>query len=134
MTQGYSIGKLSAASGVHLETVRYYERIGLLPAPQRGANGYRRYTDAAARRLRFIRRGRELGFGIEAIRTLLQLADHPELPCNEADQLTVTHLQDVEAKIADLQAMRQELIRLAGCDSDSAGHCRLIEALDGDRG
>jgi DNA-binding transcriptional MerR regulator len=134
MAQGYSIGKLSAASGVNLETVRYYERIGLLPAPQRGANGYRHYTDAAARRLRFIRRGRELGFGIEAIRTLLQLADHPEQPCSEADQLTRTHLQDVEAKIADLQAMRQELIRLAGCDSDSAEHCRLIEALDRDGG
>ncbi|UTW10734.1 MerR family DNA-binding protein [Marinobacterium rhizophilum] len=134
MAQGYSIGKLSAVSGVNLETVRYYERIGLLPAPQRAANGYRCYTDAAARRLRFIRRGRELGFGIEAIRTLLQLADHPELPCGEADQLTLVHLRDVEARIADLEAMRQELIRLSGCDSDRAEHCRLIEALDRDGG
>ncbi|MCP8690000.1 MerR family DNA-binding protein, partial [Marinobacterium sedimentorum] len=113
MAESYTIGQLSKASGVNLETVRYYERIGLLPAPQRAANGYRRYTDAAARRLRFIRRGRELGFGIEAIRTLLQLANHPQEPCHEADQLTRAHLQDVEAKIADLQAMRQELVRLA---------------------
>ncbi|WP_020679498.1 MerR family transcriptional regulator [Marinobacterium rhizophilum] len=130
MSQGYTIGRLSQLSGVNLETVRYYERIGLLPAPQRADNGYRRYNDAAARRLRFIRRGRELGFGIEAIRTLLQLVDHPQQPCHEADQLTRSHLEDVEAKIADLQAMRDELIRLAGCQSDSAEHCRLIEALD----
>ena len=130
MSQGYTIGRLSQLSGVNLETVRYYERIGLLPVPLRASNGYRRYNDAAARRLRFIRRGRELGFGIDAIRTLLQLADHPQQPCHEADQLTRSHLQDVEAKIADLQAMRDELIRLAGCQSDSAEHCRLIEALD----
>nr|WP_067289009.1 MerR family DNA-binding protein [Marinobacterium profundum] len=132
MAESYSIGQLSKASGVNLETVRYYERIGLLPAPQRAANGYRRYTKESARRLRFIRRGRELGFGIEAIRTLLQLANYPQEPCHEADQLTRAHLQDVEAKIADLQAMRQELERLACCDSDSAEHCRLIEALDRD--
>jgi len=132
MPQSYSIGRLSEVSGVNPETVRYYERIGLLPPPMRAANGYRRYNDAAARRLRFIRRGRELGFGIEDIRTLLQLADHPQQPCREADELTRAHLQDVEAKIADLQAMREELFRLAGCNSDSAEHCRLIEALDRD--
>ncbi len=134
MKPGYTIGRLSQVSGVNAETVRYYERIGLLPAPPRTDNGYRRYNDQSARRLRFIRRGRELGFGIEAIRTLLQLADHPQQPCDQADQLTRAHLQDVEAKIADLQSMRSELIRLAGCQSHSAEHCRLIEALDQDCG
>lgn len=128
--QSYTTGALSRKTGVNHETIRYYERIGLLPEPPRSPAGYRRYDDRAVRRLRFIRRGRELGFGIEAIRNLLQLADQPERPCHEADQLAREQLNDVEARIADLEAMRDELARLAACDSDTAGHCRLIEALD----
>ncbi len=130
MPKTYTIGVLSRQSAVNIETIRYYERIGLLPKPLRSASGYRHYGDAAVRRLRFIRRGRELGFGIEAIRTLLQLADHPEQNCQAADQLAQAHLTEVEAKIADLQAMQAVLVRLADCDSHNAEHCRLIEALD----
>lgn len=130
MSASYTIGALSKQSGVNTETIRYYERIGLLPVPPRSGSGYRRYDVAAAQRLRFVRRGRELGFGIEEIRTLLQLADHPQAACNEADALARQHLAEVEAKIADLEAMREVLGRLAGCNSQSAEHCRLIEALD----
>ncbi len=125
-----TISALSRESGVNLETIRYYERIGLIPAPPRSAGGYRRYDDTAAKRLRFIRRGRKLGFGIEEIKTLLQLAGQPEQPCHEADQLAKAHLQEVEAKIADLLAMRDVLAGLVGCQSNSAEHCKLIEALD----
>mgnify|MGYP001346114082 CR=1 FL=1 len=130
MSHTYTIGALSRDSGVNLETIRYYERIGLLAAPARQANGYRRYGEPAAKRLRFIRRGRELGFGIDEIRTLLQLADHPEHPCAQADHLAGAHLAAVEAKIRDLQAVRDVLARLAACESANAEHCRLIEALD----
>lgn len=130
MGSTYSIGTLGQAAGVNLETIRYYEKIGLLPAPARAASGYRRYDEGAVKRLRFIRRGRELGFSIDEIRTLLQLADHPEQPCAQADALTRQHLAEVEAKIADLQAIQAALSRLAHCASATAEHCRLIEALD----
>ena len=124
------IGELSRATGTNIETIRYYERIGLLPAPPRSASGYRYYDDAAAQRLRFIRRGRELGFTIGEIKTLLQLADHRHQPCREADRLAQAHLVAVETKIADLMAMREVLAQLAGCQSATAEHCRLIEALE----
>lgn len=126
----YTIGALSQASGVNLETIRYYERTGLLPQPPREANGYRRYDEGAVKRLRFVRRGRELGFGIDEIRTLLQLADHPTQPCAQADALASRHLADVQAKIRDLLAVQEELKRLAACHSHNAEHCRLLEALD----
>lgn len=96
MEEHYTIGTLSRAAGVNVETIRYYEKIGLLKAPLRASNSYRYYDHAAMQRLQFIRRGRELGFGIAEIATLLELADHPERPCCEADQLAQTHLWDVE--------------------------------------
>jgi DNA-binding transcriptional MerR regulator len=126
----FTIGTLGAAAGVNPETIRYYERIGLIAPPPRSASGYRRYDQAAARRLRFIRRGRELGFGIPEIQALLRLSDHPDAPCRDADLLSREHLAEVDAKIADLQALRGELARLANCASHSAKHCRLIEALE----
>jgi DNA-binding transcriptional MerR regulator len=129
MTQGCTIGALSRETGVNLETIRYYERIGLLNPPARASNGYRHYAVSAIQRLRFIRRGRELGFNIAEIKTLLQLADQPDQPCHEADRLTREHLAAVEARIQDLQALREVLSRLAGCHSPSADHCRLLETL-----
>ena len=82
------------------------------------------------RRLRFIRRGRELGFSLEEIRSLLDLAAHPESPCASADQMVREHLDAIETRIRDLQNMRAELSKLAGCHSGHAEHCRLLEALD----
>lgn len=130
MKNEYTIGVLSKESGVNLETIRYYERISLLPKPPRTASGYRRYDDSAIKRLRFIRRGRELGFGINEIKTLLELANHPEQTCGEADRLARMHLAEVETKIKDLIAMRNVLTQLVACQSDTAEHCRLIETLD----
>lgn len=128
-----TIGALARATGVNLETIRYYERIGLMPLPGRSESGYRLYGEAAARRLAFIRRGRELGFGIDEIRGLLALAAHPEQPCGEADVLVRAHIAEVDARIRDLQALRDELAGLAGCASTEAAHCRLLEALDNRR-
>ncbi len=130
MSKVYRIGELSHESAVNVETIRYYERIGLLQQPARNTSGYRCYQAADIRRLSFIRRGRELGFSIEELKTLLQLADHPQSPCAQADQLAHAHLQQVEARIADLQQMRSVLQSLVGCSSASAEHCRLLETLD----
>lgn len=130
MSEKYTIGTLSRESGVNLETIRYYEKTNLLNKPLRSDNGYRHYDESAIKRLRFIRRGRELGFGIAEIKTLLELADHPEHPCKEADQLVQVHLTEIETKINDLLAMKEVLTRIASCQSDTAEHCRLIETLD----
>jgi DNA-binding transcriptional MerR regulator len=130
MSKLYRIGELSRESAVNLETIRYYERIGLLQQPARDASGYRCYQENDVRRLGFIRRGRELGFSIDELRTLLELADHPNSPCAEADHLARSHLQQVDERIADLQQMRNVLEKLVGCSSDSAEHCRLLETLD----
>ena len=130
MSKPLTIGVLARDSGVNLETIRFYERSGLLPAPQRSPSGYRHYQEQDVRRLRFIRRGRELGFSLEEIRSLLDLAAHPESPCASADQMVREHLDAIETRIRDLQNMRAELSSLAGCHSGHAEHCRLLEALD----
>ncbi|MDA8229779.1 MAG: helix-turn-helix domain-containing protein [Magnetospirillum sp.] len=129
------IGALSKETGVNVETIRYYERIGLLPAPERKASGYRQYDAAHVRRLSFIRKGRDLGFPVEAIRALLRLAEHPEQPCADADRLAAGHLAEVERKIAELGRLRDELRKMVSCDAGCVAECRIIDALasSGDR-
>lgn len=130
MNTTLTIGKLSQASGVNIETIRYYERTGLLPLPARSSSGYRHYREDDIKRLRFIRRGRELGFSLEEIRSLLQLTDQPHQPCDTADQLVQKHIAEVDARIRDMQAIRTALEQLAGCQSRTAAHCRLLETLE----
>lgn len=125
-----TIGKLSKTSGVKVETIRYYERRGLLPSPVRSSSGYRQYGEEDVKRLRFIRRGRKLGFSLEEIHSLLQLVDQPLQPCNDANQLVQNHLQEIEVRIRDLEAIRVVLEQLADCQSQTAEHCRLLEALE----
>lgn len=128
------IGELSRATGTNIETIRYYERIGLLPAPQRTAANYRSYGDAHRARLAFVRHSRELGFTIEEIRSLLDLSDNPTRDCADADRIASRHLEQVEEKIAQLALLRDELARIVGrCRGGLAGDCRVIEAL-GDHG
>ena len=124
------IGELSRATGTNIETIRYYERIGLLPAPARTDANYRSYGDAHRARLRFVRHSRELGFTIEEIRSLLDLSDHPERDCADADRIATRHLEQVEEKIAQLALLREELSRIVGrCRGGIAADCRVIEAL-----
>lgn len=130
MSRTLTIGALSKETGVNVETIRFYERSGLLPAPQRTPSGYRVYRTEDIRRLRFIRRGRELGFSLEEIRELLELAAHPREPCASADRMVREHLDAIEARIRDLRSLRQELGKLSGCRSAEAEHCRLLEALE----
>lgn len=126
-----NIGKLGELAGVNVETIRYYEKIGLLPQPDRTASGYRQYDESHVRRLRFIRKGRDLGFGIESIRTLLSLADCPDQSCRAADSVANGHLIEIKQKIADLTALRDELARMTDCRGPSVAQCRIIDALGG---
>lgn len=124
------IGELSRATGTNIETIRYYERIGLLPAPDRTAANYRSYGDTHRSRLSFVRHSRDLGFTIEEIRSLLDLSDDPGRDCGDADRIATRHLEQVEEKIAQLTLLRDELTRIVGrCRGGLAGDCRVIEAL-----
>lgn len=125
-----TIGKLSVATGVKIPTIRFYEQIGLLPEPPRTASDRRLYDDEALQRLSFIRHARQLGFDLDAIRSLLDLADHPDRPCDEANIIAERHLVDVSEKIAQLQALRSELRRMtAECAGGRVSACKVIEAL-----
>lgn len=124
------IGEVAERSGCHPETVRYYERIGLLPAPPRTAGGYRDYRPADADRLRFISRGRELGFSLEEIRSLLGLAEDDGLSCQDVDRLARGHLLDIRNRLNDLQRMASELERVVGsCSGGERGQCAILDTL-----
>lgn len=126
----FAIGVLSERTGVKVPTIRFYESIGLLPAPERTQTNRRTYDDDTVRRLRFIRHARELGFEVEAIRTLLDLAAHPERPCEEADAIARDHLADIDDRIARLTGLRQEVhAMVAQCSGGPVRECRIIEVL-----
>jgi MerR family mercuric resistance operon transcriptional regulator len=125
-----AIGPLSRRTGCNIETIRYYERVGLLPVAARSAGGYRLYGTEHLKRLTFIRRARALGFSIDEIRTLLKLADERKRPCAEARVVAAAHLEDVRAKIADLRAMERVLRdTVARCADGKGSDCPLIETL-----
>ncbi len=127
---GFRIGKLSQAASVHIETIRYYERIGLFPAPARTVAGYRRYSLEHLKRLCFIRRARELGFSLDEVRALLRLADDPIGSCEAAHELACRHRAEVRTKISDLKAMERALSTvLAHCEAGNRPDCPLIESL-----
>ncbi len=129
-SKGLQRAELARRTGANLETVRYYEKIGLLPAPPRTASGYRSYDAAHERRLGFVRRARELGFSLEEIRALLRLVDEREQPCAEASRLAGSHLADVRAKIADLKRMERVLRNVvAQCGDGTRRDCPLIDTL-----
>lgn len=130
MRDQLTIGEAAKESGVKIPTIRYYEQIGLLPAAQR-SNGNRRYfADPDLRRLAFIRHARELGFDVQAIRTLLALQDDPNQPCATADAIAQARLVEVDQRIRSLSALRSELEQMiASCKHGSVGVCRVIEVL-----
>jgi len=128
----YTIGDLARATGTKVETVRYYERIGLMPTTARTAGNYRAYERAQVDRLSFIRRARTLGFSIEQVRELLSLADDRSRSCIAVDELARAHLTTVERKLADLAALQRELEALLGqCRRGTVAECRIIQALAG---
>lgn len=125
-----SIGKLSAATGVKVPTIRYYEDIGLLPEAERSAGNQRLYDLAAQERLAFIRHARELGFPLDSIRELLSLSDQPDMSCAAADVIATRQLAAVNDRIIRLQALQRELERmLAQCAHGTISDCKVIEVL-----
>lgn len=128
-----TIGRIAKASGVGIETIRYYEREGLLPAPERSAAGYRLYTSGTVERLRFIQRAKRLGFRLDEIAALLQLAD-ADGPSAQVRELAVAKLAIIEARLRDMESMRDALSALiADCDGrGDAACCPIIGALSGD--
>jgi DNA-binding transcriptional MerR regulator len=128
--QSSTIGALGKATATKPETIRYYERIGLLPAPARSTGNYRHYTDQDRRRLTFIRKSRALGFTIEQVRALLRLADHREQSCADVDRIARDHVRAIESKIAELTALGDELRGLiVQCRQGTISECRILEAL-----
>jgi DNA-binding transcriptional MerR regulator len=126
-----AIGALAARTGVKVETIRYYEQVGLLPAPERSEGNQRRYGRRHLERLAFIRHARDLGFPVETLRGLLALADRPDMPCDEAHRIAARQLADVRRKIAHLRALEAELDRIAQSCLGGAPvrDCAVIEAL-----
>lgn len=126
----FSIGDLAMRSGTKVETIRYYEKAGLMPPVARTSGNHRAYTQAHADRLGFIRHSRELGFSLDNIRTLLALADAPDRPCVEVDAIARAHLQGVRERVARLQALEAELVRMVDeCQCGRVAECRVIEVL-----
>lgn len=124
-----SIGQLSKRTGVKIPTIRYYEQMGLIVAPERSEGNQRRYTAEDLSRLSFIRHSRDLGFSIEDIKGLLELSQHPEKPCHDAHGIAVQHLKNVQDRIAKLRRLERELKRVSKCDADSVAGCAVIETL-----
>jgi MerR family mercuric resistance operon transcriptional regulator len=124
------IGELSRRTGCNIETIRYYERIGLMPTPARRGR-YRSYGADEVARLGFVRRARELGFTLDEVRALLGLAAGGQASCAEVRDLAVSHLKDVRARIADLKRMERVLAdSVRACDAGQDPGCPLIDALD----
>nr|WP_242596771.1 helix-turn-helix domain-containing protein [Pseudomonas sp. K-62] len=125
-----TIGALSECTGVNIETIRYYERIHLLPAPPRTAGNQRIYDPAHRKRLAFVRRARELGFTIEDIRVLLTLVDRHVITCGEVQSIAERQLAVVRAKIVDLRRLEYVLDgMMASCAGGTAPECPIIETL-----
>jgi DNA-binding transcriptional MerR regulator len=128
----YAIGELSAAAGVKVPTIRYYEAIGLLPPPPRTQGNQRRYDAPALERLRFIARARAMGFPMDSVRAMLRLARHPDEPCEDLDALVADRLMEVEERISRLTGLRAELIAMLDSHHHGrVGECRIVEVLGG---
>lgn len=124
------IGELAAATATKTETIRYYEKIGLLPPPARTSGNYRTYGADHLARLSFVRRARDLGFSLEDVRELLALSDDRGQSCEAVDKLARRHVRSIGRKIADLTALQRELARMIrSCTSGTVAQCKIIESL-----
>jgi Cu(I)-responsive transcriptional regulator len=125
-----TIGEMGKATNTKIETIRYYERIGLLPKPPRTSGNYRNYGQSELGRLSFIRRSRDLGFSLDQVRALLSLSDDRNCDCAGVDRIAKEHLLEVDRKLADLAALRRELKAVIdSCDGGIVADCRIIDAL-----
>lgn len=124
------IGELSKRTGVHIETIRYYERSGVMPKPPRSEGGQRTYDETFVRRLAFVSRSRQLGFSLDEIRSLLGLVDEHEYTCADVRELTLKHATEARRKIADLKKLERTLKDMAAqCHGDRVPDCPIVDAL-----
>lgn len=135
MTGAVTIGEAAARSGVSAKMIRYYERVGLVPAARRGGNGYRIYTASDVHTLRFIKRARALGFSMSQIEHLVALWNDRNRSSAEVKRIALDHVAGLERKVAELQAMSRSLRHLArNCHGDARPDCPIIDDLAGDAG
>lgn len=133
-TTTFTVGQMARATDTKAVTIRYYEQLGLLPSAARNASGYRQYTEKERDRLLFIRRSRALGFSLDDIRQLLGFSDHRQASCAAVDAKVAEQLDQVRARIRDLQGLEQELQRLLSCCHGGViDECRIIESLSRQR-
>lgn len=124
------IGEIAAVTGTKVETVRYYEREGMMPRPERSAGNYRIYGEQQLQRLQFIRGARALGFSLDQVRDLLALGDDRSRSCEVVDDIARGHLSTIDRKLADLHSLRKELAKLVdACGQGRIAECRIMEAL-----
>jgi MerR family mercuric resistance operon transcriptional regulator len=129
-TESLTIGKLSRLTGVHIETIRYYERVKMLPKPPRTTGGRRAYDHTHMRVLALIRRSRELGFSPDEVRALLRLGSE-KAPCRQVRDIALVRLNDIRAKIADLRKLERLLAKtVAKCTGTTAPECPVLDILD----
>jgi len=129
-TKGYAIGQMSRRTGVNIETIRYYERIAIMPKPDRSEGGNRQYNQQQLKRLFFIRRCRELGFSLKEIRALLEMVDGHDFSCNEVHQMTISHLANIKKKLSDLKRLESSLSKMAAqCSRGDVPDCPIIDSL-----
>ena len=127
-----SIGRVAVQTGCNIETIRFYEKVRLLPVAGRTTGGHRTYTREMVQRLVFIRRSRELGFSMDEIRQLLSIVDGEQVSCERVKHIADDHLTDIRAKIADLRKMQRTLLALSSqCSGDDVPDCPIIEVLQG---
>jgi MerR family mercuric resistance operon transcriptional regulator len=128
---GLTIGKLSQLTGVNIETIRYYEKIKVLPVPSRAENGRRLYGPMERRILAFVRRSRELGFSLDEVRALLRLGGPDKASCREVREIAAHHLDEIRAKINDLRKLERLLAKtVARCTGTMAPECPVLDILD----
>ncbi|MDT7531284.1 helix-turn-helix domain-containing protein [Sphingopyxis sp. SE2] len=126
----FTIGVLARQTGCNIETIRYYEKAGMLPLPARSDGGHRLYGSGHLKRLSFVMTARALGFTLSEVRALLQLVDERDRPCAEVRDLAATHLANVQTKIADLRGMETVLSEMVStCDTDKSPDCPLIDRM-----
>ena len=125
----FTIGKASEQSGVNIETIRYYEREGVVPKPGRSAGGRRLYSSDEIAKLRFVRRCRDLGFPISIIQTFLSLTAQSDRSCGEAKTIAENHLGEIDAKIENLVRLREALLSLSKNCDDGTAACPMLDAL-----
>lgn len=127
---GLLIGEVARRSGVQIETIRYYERAGVLPKPGRSGGGHRLYTADQLNRLTFVRRSREMGFSLDQVRAMLGLVDNQNMTCAQIHTMTIDHLTSVRKKLTDLRRLERTLKEMANeCSRGEIPNCAIIDSL-----